>query len=51
LVILVCPAASVVVFAGVQAAAWLVAPTVLALTLVIAVALVQSWLLRRGWPG
>lgn len=51
LVILLCAAAAVVVFAGVQAAAWLLAPTFLALVLVIAMAPVQSWLLRLGCPG
>jgi AI-2 transport protein TqsA len=50
-VILLCAAAAVVVFAGVQAAAWLVAPTFLALMIVIAVAPVASGLRRHGWPG
>lgn len=50
-VILLCAAAGVVVFAGVQAAAWLLAPTFLALVLVIAMAPVQSFLLKHGWPG
>jgi len=47
----VCAAAAVVVFAGVQAAAWLIAPTFLALIIVIAVSPVASGLRRRGWPG
>jgi AI-2 transport protein TqsA len=51
LVILVCAAAVVVVFAGVQAAAWLIAPAFLALIIVIAVSPVASGLRRRGWPG
>lgn len=51
LVILLCAAAAVVVFAGVQAAAWLVGPTFLALILVIALSPVASALRRRGWPG
>ena len=46
-----CAAAAVVVFAGVQAAAWLIAPTFLALIIVIAVSPVASGLRRRGWPG
>jgi AI-2 transport protein TqsA len=51
LVILLCAAASVVVIAGMQAAAWLIAPTFFALVLVIAMAPVRSALRRRGWPG
>jgi AI-2 transport protein TqsA len=51
LVVLLCAAAAVVVFAGVQAAAWLIAPTFLALIIVIALSPVASWLRRRGWPG
>ncbi|TWP49448.1 AI-2E family transporter [Lentzea tibetensis] len=50
-VILLSAAAAVVVLAGLQAAAWLVAPTFLALILVITMAPVASWLRRRGWPG
>jgi predicted PurR-regulated permease PerM len=50
-VILLCAAAVVVVFAGLRAAAWLVAPTFLALVLVITMSPVASWLRRRGWPG
>jgi AI-2 transport protein TqsA len=51
LVILLGAAATVVIFAGVQAAAWLIGPGFLALIVVIAVAPVQSWLRRHGWPG
>jgi len=51
LVILLCAAAVVVVFAGVRAVAWLVAPVAMALVIVIAVSPVASWLRRRGWPG
>jgi len=51
LVVLLCAAAAVVVFAGIQAAAWLIAPTFLALIIVIAVSPVASALRRRGWPG
>jgi AI-2 transport protein TqsA len=51
LVVLLCAAAGVVVFAGVQAAAWLVGPTFLALIIVIAMSPVASALRRRGWPG
>ena len=50
-VILLSAAAAVVVFAGVREASWLVAPTFLALVIVIAVAPVSSGLRRRGWPG
>jgi predicted PurR-regulated permease PerM len=41
----------VVVVAGVQAIAWLIGPAFMALIVVIAVAPVQGWLRRRGWPG
>ncbi|HEV7648495.1 MAG TPA: AI-2E family transporter [Actinophytocola sp.] len=51
LVVLLCAAAAVVVFAGIQAAAWLVAPTFLALVIVIAVSPIASGLRRHGWPG
>src|SRR3954453_7351221 len=51
LVVLLCAAATVGVFAGVRAAAWLIAPTFLALIIVIAVSPIASWLRRRGWPG
>jgi AI-2 transport protein TqsA len=51
LVILIGAAAAVVVVAGIQATAWLIGPTFMALIVVIAVAPVQGWLRRRGWPG
>ncbi|MGB3438658.1 MAG: AI-2E family transporter [Actinophytocola sp.] len=51
LIILLCGAAVVVVFAGVRAAAWMVAPVFLALVIVIAVSPVASGLRRRGLPG
>src|SRR5262245_32440469 len=51
LVVLVGAAAAVVVFAGIRTAAWLIAPTFLALIIVIAVSPVSSGLRRRGWPG
>jgi predicted PurR-regulated permease PerM len=51
LVILIGAAATVVVVAGIQATAWLIGPAFMALIVVIAVAPVQSWLIRRGWPG
>ena len=44
-------AATVVVFLGVQAIAWLIGPAFLALIIVIAVAPVQHWLRTKGWPG
>ena len=51
LVILVGAAATVIVVAGVQAVAWLIGPAFMALIIVIAVAPVQGWLRRHGWPG
>jgi AI-2 transport protein TqsA len=51
LVILIGVAAAVVVVAGVQATAWLIGPAFMALIVVIAVAPVQGWLTRHGWPG
>lgn len=51
LVVLLSAAAAVVVFAGVQAAAWLIGPTFLALIIVIAVSPVASALRRWGWPA
>jgi predicted PurR-regulated permease PerM len=51
LVILIGAAAAVVVVAGVQATAWLIGPAFMALIVVIAVAPVQGWLMRHGWPG
>jgi len=43
-------AAAVVTAAGLQSIAWLVGPAFLALVIVIAVAPVQRWFQRRGWP-
>lgn len=51
LVILLGSAAAVIILAGVQAAAWLVAPTFLALVIVIALHPVQRWMRWHGWPG
>ena len=51
LVILIGAAAAVVVVAGIQAVAWLIGPAFMALIVVIAVAPVQGWLMRHGWPG
>jgi AI-2 transport protein TqsA len=51
LVILLGAAAAVIVVAGVQAVEWLIGPAFMALTIVIAVAPVQGWLRRHGWPG
>jgi predicted PurR-regulated permease PerM len=51
LVILIGAAAAVVVVAGIQATAWLIGPAFMALIVVIAVAPVQGWLMRHGWPG
>jgi predicted PurR-regulated permease PerM len=51
LVILLGAAALVVVTAGIQAVAWLIAPVAMALVIVIFISPVQSWLLRKGWPG
>lgn len=51
LVILLGLAAAVIVLAGFQAAAWLIAPTFLALVIVIALQPVQRWMRRHGWPG
>ena len=51
MVILIGAAAAVVVVAGIQATAWLIGPEFMALIVVIAVAPVQGWLTRHGWPG
>jgi predicted PurR-regulated permease PerM len=51
LIILVGLAAVVIVAAGVHAVAWLIGPAFMALIIVIAVAPVQGWLKRHGWPG
>jgi AI-2 transport protein TqsA len=51
LVILLGMAAAVVVVAGMRAAAWLIAPTLLALVIVIVIGPVHKWLRRHGfWP-
>lgn len=51
LMLLLGAAAVVIVIAGLMASAWLVAPILLALTIVIAVSPLQSLLRRHGWPG
>jgi predicted PurR-regulated permease PerM len=48
---LVGTASAFLVLAGVYFTAWLIGPVVPALIIVIVVSPVQSWLLRRGWPG
>ncbi|MGI8305626.1 AI-2E family transporter [Saccharopolyspora hattusasensis] len=50
LVVLLGMASAVVVVAGVRAAAWLIAPTFLALVIVIVTNPVPAWLIRKGWP-
>ena len=49
-VVLLGMAAAVVTAAGLQSIAWLVGPAFLALVIVIAVAPVQRWFQRKGWP-
>ncbi|MDI5978150.1 AI-2E family transporter [Amycolatopsis magusensis] len=51
LVVLLGTASAVVVVAGLRAAAWLVAPALLALVIVIVVSPVHRWLRRRGLPA
>ncbi|WP_307796237.1 AI-2E family transporter [Amycolatopsis sp. 195334CR] len=51
LVVLLGAASAVVVVAGLRAAAWLVAPVLLALVMVIVVSPVHRWLRRRGLPA
>ncbi|WP_285655010.1 AI-2E family transporter [Actinomycetospora sp. NBRC 106375] len=51
LMLLLGAAAIVVIIAGLQAAAWLVAPILLALVIVIAVAPLQGWMRRVGFPA
>jgi predicted PurR-regulated permease PerM len=51
LIILLGLASLVVVLAGARSIAWLIGPVFLALILVIALAPVQTWMRRRGWPG
>jgi predicted PurR-regulated permease PerM len=50
LVVLLGTAAAVVVGAGITALSWLIGPVFLALTLVIGVSPVHSWLRRKGLP-
>jgi len=49
-VVLLGMAAAVVAAAGLQSLAWLIGPAFLALIIVIAVAPVQRWFQRKGWP-
>ncbi|GAA4876651.1 AI-2E family transporter [Actinomycetospora straminea] len=51
LMLLVGAAAIVIVVAGLQVGAWLIAPILLALVVVIAVSPIQGWMRRRGLPG
>jgi AI-2 transport protein TqsA len=51
LVILLGTAAAVIVVAGMKAAAWLVAPMLLALVMVIVMSPVHHWLRRHGFPA
>lgn len=51
LVVLLGLASLVIVFSGIRAIAWLLAPMFLALVVVIAVTPVQTWMRRRGLPG
>jgi AI-2 transport protein TqsA len=50
LIVLLGLSAAVIVGAGIWAASWLIGPVFLALTIVIAVSPLQSWLLRKGMP-
>ncbi|HET9138995.1 AI-2E family transporter [Actinophytocola sp.] len=50
LIVLLGLSAAVIVAAGIWAAGWLIGPVFLALTIVIAVSPLQSWLLRKGIP-
>jgi AI-2 transport protein TqsA len=49
LVLLLGTAAAVIIVAGMRAAAWLIAPALLALVIVIVVSPVHSWLRRHGF--
>ena len=51
LVILLGTAAAVIVVAGMRAGAWLIAPTLLALVIVIVMSPVHNWLRRHGFPA
>jgi AI-2 transport protein TqsA len=50
LLIMVGLAAATVAVAGLRSISWLLGPVLLALVVVIALAPVQSWLLRHSWP-
>src|SRR3954452_23306667 len=50
LTLLLGAASATVAIAGLREIAWLVAPVLLALVVVIALAPVQSWLMAAGWP-
>ena len=50
LLLLVGGASATVAVAGLREISWLVAPVLLALVVVIALAPVQTWLMRAGWP-
>jgi predicted PurR-regulated permease PerM len=50
LLLLLGGASATVAVAGLREISWLVAPVLLALVVVIALAPVQTWLLRAGWP-
>jgi AI-2 transport protein TqsA len=43
-------AAATIALSGVRTLAWLIAPVLLALVIVVALMPVQRWLLRHGWP-
>lgn len=49
-VVLLGMAAAVIIAAGLRSIAWLIGPAFLALIIVIAVAPVQRWFQRKGWP-
>ncbi|MCP9620561.1 AI-2E family transporter [Nocardia otitidiscaviarum] len=51
LIVLLATAAAVISIAGVKAFAGIVGPTFLALMLTVAVAPIQAWVRRRGWPA
>src|SRR3954471_1372271 len=50
LLLLLGGATATIAVGGLREIAWLVAPVLLALVVVIALAPVQSWLMRAGWP-
>jgi predicted PurR-regulated permease PerM len=50
LLLLLGGASATVAVAGLREISWLVAPVLLALVVVIALAPVQTWLMRAGWP-